>query len=872
MPPSANHPRRTTFPVALSVVTVAACGGAPAREPSPLAATATAPAAPARAAAPVYTDPDRPLDARILDLVGRLTLPEKASLLVDKAAAVERLGIPKYDAWNEALHGVAWRDGVTVFPQAIGLASTWDPDLLHAVATAISTEARALYNHGSFGLTLWSPVINIARAPRWGRTQEAYGEDPYLVSRMAVAYVKGIQGDHPFYLRAVATPKHFALNNIEASRFTGTSDAPEDVIRDYYLPHFRAAIVEGGAESIMCSYNRVNGVPSCGNSWLLDTVLRKEWGFGGFVVSDCGAIGAMVWGHHVKGSDEEAVAAGLHAGCDLECGKAYRDQLERAVADGSVSEADVDRALARVLRARFRLGMFDPPERNPYAAIPMSVVDGPEHHKLALAAARESLVLLKNDGILPLDPRKTKRLAVLGPAANVFLHGSSGYHGSNGHLVTALDGIKARAGAAAVTVSFAAGTSLPGGEGVAMSAVPEAWLRTPDGQPGLRAQYFNGRDLSGQPLLTRNDPTVDFGWGDGAPAPGLPSDDFSVRWTGKLVPKTSGRYALWVTGDDGYRLSIDGKRIVEDWNDHGPRRRAAVTTLQAGHAYDLVLEYYEHAGGAEIRFAYAAFKDDTADAIKAAKAADAVVFVGGVDSTAADEESDFPSLALPEDQAKLLDAVIKANPRTVLVLQTGNPLVLAPAQKHAAAILQAWYAGQDAGTAMAEVLFGDANPSGKLPITFYASLADLPPMGDYDVRNGRTYMYLGHEAAFPFGHGLSYTTFQYGDLSLSATTARPDGSLHVELDLTNAGTRAGAEVAQFYVRPPRGPKEELRAFRRVPLEPGAHARVAIDLAMRDLAHYDLQAKRDVVDPGRHEILVGASSADIRQHASFEVRE
>src|SRR5215471_953343 len=459
--------------VAAVLVPLAACLRPP--------ATATpASAAPVSAPSPtgpvLYRDAAQPLEARVRDLVGRLTLAEKASLLIDKAAAVERLGIPAYDAWNEALHGVAWRDGVTVFPQAIGLASTWDPELVHSVATAISTEARAFYNNGNFGLTLWSPVINIARDPRWGRTQEGYGEDPYLVSRIAVAFVKGIQGDDPFYLRAVATPKHFALNNIEATRFSGSSEAPEEVIRDYYLPHFRAAIVEGGAESIMCSYNRVNGVPSCGDTWLLDTVLRKEWGFGGFVVSDCGAITAMVWGHHVKPSDQAAVAAGLNAGCDLECGKAYRDQIPRAVAAGDVSESDVDRALGRVLAARFRLGMFDPASRNPYASIPMSAVDSPEHRELALAAARESLVLLKNDGLLPLDPGKTKKLAVIGPAAGVFLHGSSGYHGNNGHLVTPREGIAQRAGSA-VAVSFVAGTLLASGNGVPTTAVPEELLR-----------------------------------------------------------------------------------------------------------------------------------------------------------------------------------------------------------------------------------------------------------------------------------------------------------------------------------------------------------------------------------------------------------
>jgi beta-glucosidase len=856
----------------LGVLALASCLTPGPRETSSAPSAPRAPATPTLAADAgplLFSDPDRPLEVRVRDLIGRLTLPEKASLLIDKAPAVERLGIPKYDAWNEALHGVAWRDGVTVFPQAIGLASMWDPELLHDVAAAISTEARALYNQGSFGLTLWSPVINIARDPRWGRTQEGYGEDPYLASRMAVAYVKGVQGDHPFYFRAVATPKHFALNNIEATRMTGSSNAPEEVIRDYYLPQFRAAVVEGGAESIMCSYNRVNGVPACGNPWLLDTVLRKEWGFGGFVVSDCGAITAMVWGHHVKPSEESAVATGLRAGCDLECGTAYRDQIGRAVADGAISEADVDRALARVLSARFRLGMFDPPERNPYASIPVSEVDSPEHRKLALAAARESLVLLKNDGILPLDLRKTKKLAIIGPAAGTFQHGSPGYHGSNGHLVTPQEGIERRAGSATV-VSFVGGTILPGSPVATAQLIPETWLRTPDGQPGLRGQYFANGDLSGPPPLTRTDRNIDFAWGNGSPALGLPADGFSVRWTGKLVPPASGRYVLTVTSDDGSRLSLDGKRVLEDWSIHGPTPRHAVVTLQAGHAYDLVLEYFEASGGAEAHLTYALVGDETAAAVKAAAEADAVVFVAGVDSAAGDEDRDFPSLALPDDQSELLDAVLKANPRTVVVLQTGNPLVLTASQKGAPAIIQAWYAGQDTGTAVAEVLFGDTNPSGKLPITFYASLADLPPMDDYDVRKGRTYMYLAREPAFPFGHGLSYTKFEYGQLLLSGTTMRPDGALRVEFDLANVGTRDGAEVAQVYVHPPRGPKKALRAFRRVALERGAKTRVAIELSIRDLAHYDPAAKRDVVDPGRYELTVGGSSADVRQRATFDV--
>jgi beta-glucosidase len=499
----------------------------------------------------------------------------------------------------------------------------------------------------------------------------------------------------------------------------------------------------------------------------------------------------------------------------------------------------------------------------------MPVVDGPEHRALALDAARESLVLLKNDGLLPFDSKKTKKLAVIGPAANVFLHGSAGYHGTNGHLVTPRDGIVRRAGSA-VSVSFVAGTVLPSGEGFPMAVVPESMLRAPGGEPGLRGEYFSNRTLSGAPALRRVDPKLDFAWGNGPPAAGLPSDDFSARWTGKLTPKESGNYVLAITGDDGYRLSLDGKVILEDWTDHAPRARGTVTALQAGRSYELTLEFYEHGGGADLHFSYAFVQNGAADAVKAAREADAVVFFAAVDPLAADEEKDFPSLALPDDQSKLLDAVLKANARTVLVLQTGNPLVLTPRERSARAILQTWYAGQDAGTAIAEVLFGDTNPSGKLPITFYASLADLPPMEDYDVRKGRTYMYLAKEPAFPFGHGLSYTSFRYENIALTPSAVRDDATLRIEVDIANTGARPGVEVAQVYVRPPSGPKKVLRAFRRVALGAGEKMHVSIDLPVAELAHYDAKSKKSVVDPGRYELMLGASSADVRQKTTFDV--
>ncbi len=789
--------------------------------------------------------------------------------MVDKAAAVERLGIVKYDAWNEALHGVAWRDEVTVFPQAIGLASTWDPDLIHEVATAISTEARALYNAGAFGLTLWSPVINVARDPRWGRTQEAYGEDPFLTSRLAVSYVKGIQGDDPHYFRAIATPKHFALNNVEATRFTGSSDVPEELIRDYYLPHFQAAVVEGKAHSIMCAYNRINGTPACANPWLLDTVLREEWGFDGFVVSDCGGIGAMVWGHHVERSESDAVKKGLEAGCDLSCGNEYKNHVPDLVQRGALSEEDVNRAVGRVLEARFRLGMFDPPENNPYASIPMAVVDGPEHRKLALRAARQSLVLLQNDKLLPLDKAKVKKLAVIGPAADVFLHGSQGYHGTNNHLVSALEGLRRYAGED-LDITFFAGTVLPGGAGLPTKPVKSSMLRA-DGNPGLRAEYFSNADLQGKPAFTRQDPNIDFDWKTGAPDAKLPSDGFSVRWTGTFTPDESGHYLLSITGDDGYRVKLDGKPLVEDWTDHAPRTRGAVATLESGRPYELSIEYYERAGGASVRLSYAFVQDQQKDALRAAREADAVLFFAGVDELAADEEKDFADLSLPADQTKLLDSVIKQNPRTALVVFSGNPLIFSKTERRARALVQAWYPGQETGTALAEVLFGDQNPSGKTPITYYASLDDLPPMDDYDIRKGRTYMYLNEAPAFPFGHGLSYTTFKYASLSIAAENLTEADTLQFEVDLENAGTLRGAEVVQAYVRPPKGPKKVLRAFRRVELNPKARQTLSFQLPVSDLSHFDETKKTQVVDPGTYELLVGSSSGDIRQRKSFTVK-
>jgi beta-glucosidase len=818
-----------------------------------------------------YLNPSLPVQQRVDNLVSRMTLEEKVSQMMNVAPAIPRLGIPEYDWWNEALHGVAVSGIATVFPQAIGLGATFDQRLINRVATVISEEARAKYHdaqrHGNrnrfYGLTFWSPNINIFRDPRWGRGQETYGEDPYLTGRLGVAFVKGLQGDDPKYLKVVSTPKHYAVHSgPEPERHRFNAAAAEHELRETYLPAFRATIMEARATSIMCAYNRTNGEPCCANQHLLGDILRGEWGFDGYVVSDCGAIDDIYKRHQFVKTAEEASALAVKRGTDLECGDTYRS-LVSAVKQGLISEAEIDTALKRLFEARFRLGMFDPPEIVPYAKIPFSANDSPEHRQLSLEAARESIVLLKNENnTLPLR-KDLKSIAVIGPNSddvNVLL---GNYNGQPSHATTPLAGIRLRV-SPQTKVLHTVGTTL-----TEISAVPVPASAL---SGGLAAEFFANKNLEGPPALKRIDKEVNFDWGVSSPAPGIPVDDFSARWTGKLVPTISGKYRFGAIADDGVRIYLDGKLIAEDWTDHAPTTVTGEVTLEAGKSYDVKMEYYESKIGAVAKLVWQPPLVNTgspyAEAITVARQADTVVLVLGLSTQLEGEEmnvrepgflgGDRTDIKLPARQQALLEAVAATGKPIVLVLLSGSALAVNWADTHVGAIVQAWYPGEEGGAAIADVLFGDYNPAGRLPVTFYRSVDQLPPFENYAM-DGRTYRFFKGQPLYPFGHGLSYTRFKYSGLSVSSPTVSPTQTVTVSATVENAGDREGDEVVQLYVTDVeasvRVPLRSLAGVERVHLKPGERRVMSFTLDPRQLAVITNDG-RTVVEPGEFKVTVG----------------
>jgi beta-glucosidase len=838
--------------------------------------------------APLYKNPDAPLEKRVEDLLSRMTLEEKVSQMMNASPAIERLGVPAYNWWNECLHGVARAGRATVFPEPIGLAATWDTDLIFRTATAISDEARA--KHHEFvrrgkrniyqGLTFWSPNINLVRDPRWGRAMETYGEDPYLTARMAVQFIKGLQGDNPKYLKVVATAKHFAVHSgPEPLRHSfdarvDDADAGAD-LRESYLPHFEAAVREGGAFSVMCSYNRVNGDPACANLRLLGEILRGQWGFPGYVVSDCGAIGDIYQGHKVVATEEEAAARAVKAGTDLDCGTEY-SALVPAVRQKLITEAEIDTSLRRLLTARFKLGMFDPPERVPYAQIPYSVNDSQEHRALALEAARKSIVLLKNEGgVLPLR-KGLKTIAVIGPDADNLDVLLGNYHGDPSEPVTPLEGIRAKVGSR-MQVLYAQGGDLAENMPTP-ETVPASALFTSDGpdrKNGLQAEYFNTASFNGraypvpgkpageipahpQPLFTRIDPQIAFRWWDGAPRADMDDDNFGVRWTGFLAPPVTGKYQLGAIGMNAWEISLDGQPLVSDDSIHESIYRYQDVELQAGKLYPIRVEFHEVVNDADMRLVWAPPGRKLEDAaMDAAGKADLIVLCLGLSPRLEGEEQKVPApgfeggdrvdLGLPRTEEDLLRKITALQKPLVLVLLNGSALAVEWARDHVPAILEAWYPGQAGGTAIADVLFGDYNPAGRLPVTFYKSADQLPPFEDYGMI-GRTYRYLQSEPLFPFGFGLSYTQFTYRLLTLpKAASARQEARVQVEV--RNAGKLAGEEVVQLYLKR-RGeqgvaPIRSLAGFERVALRPGEKKIVEFTLTPRQLS-----------PPGTVEIAVG----------------
>jgi beta-glucosidase len=827
---------------------------------------------------PPYLQPDLPITERVRDLVGRMSLEEKVKQTLYNAPAVERLGIPAYNWWNEALHGVARAGRATVFPQAIGLAAAWDTELLHMVATAISDEARAKHHQAARdgrrgiydGLTFWSPNINLFRDPRWGRGMETYGEDPYLTGRLAVAFVRGMQGDDPRYLKTVATPKHFAVHSgPEPDRHTFDARVSERDLRESYLPHFRDAVMEGGAQSVMCAYNRFRGDPCCGSNPLLRRILRDEWGFDGYVVSDCWAIMDFYNMHHVARSIPEAAAMALGAGTDLNCGVSF-DSLAVAVRAGLVSEALVDTAVSRLFAARMRLGMFDPPERVPFASIPYSVNDCERHRALALEAARKSIVLLKNERrMLPL-PKDLKRIAVIGPnaAATDVLLGN--YNGIPADPVSVLRGIREAAGNSAEILSERGcdiAQNMP-----SFDPLPSSALSSPAAAgnvPGLTAEYFGNRDCAGTPDLTRIDTVVDFNWRDGAPAPGVPGDGFSARWTGVFTSPVDGRVSLGLQAFGAARLYLDDSLLLRLDTDHESSLQWKNVVCTKGEPRRIRLEYHDLRHDASLRLLWSLPDPGMKRrALEAARSADAVVLCMGLSPRLEGEEmpvrvpgfagGDRTDLRLPAPQEELIRDIAAIGRPTVLVLLNGSAVAIPWEAEHLPAILEVWYPGQAAGRAVADVLFGDYNPSGRLPVTFYSSVEQLPPFNDYDMK-GRTYRFFAGAPLYPFGYGLSYTTFRYANPAVSARTIRPGDSVVVGVDVQNTGGVEGDEVVQLYLSHVRSeipaPIRSLAGFRRVHLLPGQARRVSFTVSARQMSLIADDGAR-VIEPGTIELSVG----------------
>ncbi|MGA7236351.1 MAG: glycoside hydrolase family 3 C-terminal domain-containing protein [Bryobacteraceae bacterium] len=800
---------------------------------------------------PAYLNPDLPAEQRAADLVSRMTLDEKVLQMQNSAPAIARLNIPAYDWWNEALHGVARAGEATVFPQAIGLAATWDTDLMSRIADTISTEARAKYNeairnnnHGRYyGLTFWSPNINIFRDPRWGRGQETYGEDPYLTGRIAVAFIRGMQGNDPHYYKVIATAKHYAVHSgPETTRHEFDVKPSERDLNDTYLPAFRAAIVEGKADSLMCAYNAVDGVPACANTDLLVKHLREEWGFKGYIVSDCGAISDIFRGHKYKPDAASASATAVKAGTDLTCGNEYR-ALADAVKRGLIEESEINHSLERLFTARFKLGMFDPPERVPFSKIPYAEVDSEAHRKIALEAARKAIVLLKNENAtLPLKP-SVRSIAVIGPSADDPIALLGNYNGFSSKHVTPLEGIE-RHFASKTKIHYALGATYTP---ISAALIPSTALEPPTGGGhGLLAEYFDNPEMQGQAKLTRVEPRpfIQAGVPSAAVAAAFPKGGFTARWSGSLHAPVTGDYVITPAagfGRPSVKIFLDDKELeaTPSPTTPAPGRGAPVTLsvhLEANHAYRLRIEYRPQGPQTALQISWMPPAAPLLDeAVAAVKSSDVAVAFVGLNPNLEGEEmrvsipgfsgGDRTDLNLPEGQEKLIEAAIATGKPVVVVLTSGSALAANYPAEHAAALLQLWYGGEEAGTAIADTLAGLNNPAGRLPVTFYRGVEQLPPFDDYSM-NGRTYRYFTGEALYGFGFGLSYSKFQYSGVRAQRTAAGAQVTVRVK----NDSTRDGDEVVQIYASGIDGAIRDLRGFERIHLRAGESREVRLAIA------------------------------------------
>ncbi len=819
-----------------------------------------------------FLNTNLPVEERVNLLVSQLTLQEKIDQMVFTAPAISRLNIPEYNWWNECLHGVARAGYATVFPQSITIAASWDSDLMLRVGNAVSDEARAKHHEfvrrgkrGLYqGLTFWSPNINIFRDPRWGRGHETYGEDPYLTGQMGMQYVKGLQGNDPKYLKVVATAKHYAIHSgPEPSRHNFNVQIGERDLRETYLPAFRTLVVDGGVYSVMGAYNQFRGYPCCASPYLLG-ILRNEWGFKGYVVSDCWAISDYYTFQKYSKDAAEAAAVSVKAGTDLECGVSY-NSLDKAFERELITEDEIDVAVKRLFTARFKLGMFDNEREVAFARIPYSVNCSEENSKLALEAAQKSIVLLKNiNDILPLA-KDIKTVAVIGPNANNWEALVGNYNGIAKHPVTVLEGIKNKLNN--TTVLFAEGSHLA--EGVSnLQPIPQQYLVTAEGKPGVTGEYFANAKLEGDPAFTRTDENINFYWESGSPAPELNDDNFSIRWTGYIVPPVTGTYKIGCWGMPMLEIWFEGEKILSHSSEHGAFHHEKVVELEAGMKYKFIYEYKNYFGDGDAKLLWSMpDKNMLTEAVETAKKADAVVVVLGLSQRLEGEEmpikvdgfegGDRTHLNLPKTQEDLAKAIKATGKPVILVLMNGSAVSVNWEDANIDAIISAGYAGQEGGTAVADVLFGDYNPAGRLPVTYYKSVEQLPAFDNYDMK-GRTYRYFDGEPLYPFGYGLSYTTFRYDDLQLpeKVITGEP---VTITVKVTNTGKRAGDEVVQLYLKDeeastPR-PKIQLEGFKRIHLNAGESKTVEFNLEPRQFSIIGENNKR-VIEKGWFTIFTG----------------
>ena len=825
-----------------------------------------------------YPFRDNTLDSesRAEDVVTRLTLDEKIDQMQDVAPAIERLGIPEYNWWNECLHGVARAGAATSFPQAIGMAATWNPQLIFKVADVISSEARAKFNHNVKlghrnryqGLTMWSPNINIFRDPRWGRGQETYGEDPYLTSKLGVAFIQGLQGTDPDYFKVIATAKHFAVHSgPEYNRHTFDAYADKKDLWETYLPAFKAAVVEGKSYSVMSAYNRYLGESATASSLLLQDILRNKWGFNGYVVSDCGAVEDIYLRHKIVETAEEASALAVKSGCDLNCGSTYA-HLKKAVANGYISEEEINTAVKRLFLARIKLGLLNTPENMPFADIKDDMLESEANQKMALQTARESMVLLKNENnTLPIS-KETGTITVIGPTANdkQFLLGN--YFGTPTYRKTILEGIQDKVSKKTI-INYFKGTNLTDDQPI-FDIIGEKYFHGK-----IKTEYYDNSNLEGKPVAVHSENQIDFEWGGAAPIDLLTPGEFSIRYTGTLKPDFSGiaSFSLHESGGS-YSFSLDGKEMVSGSSETENIPKTVQFPVEKNKKQQFVILYKctnPWISSIQLLWNKEQLQGEN-ELIQKVGQSDLVIYVGGITARLEGEEmpiaiegfskGDRTNLELPTAQQNLIKELHALGKPVVFVLTSGSAMAINWEEENLPAILSAWYPGQAGGSAVADILFGDYNPSGKLPVTFYKSVTDLPPFEDYHMK-GRTYRYFDGEVLYPFGYGLSYTNFSYSKPVLEKSTINSAEKTSLKVMVTNDGGYDGETVVQLYVKDKEAsvakPLKSLKKFNKIFLKKGESKTIEFELTPEDLSIFDNQGN-SFVEPGEFEIFVGEDSA------------